>query len=357
MPSKASPVVPSSSLPNTDSRARSGPGSRSIPRQTGTLAHQLLARFHLAVSRSGRRWRDVDPAEARRIVATEARALIASTAHGLFDATPEARWQAELLTAGVGECVATLVGWMATYDFDPVAAELGFGGRSPLPSWSPDPADRAMFRLRGTVDRVDVHRHGDGSAAFAVLDYKLRPPRFDEVRAGAGVDLQLPVYALALTDLLPRLGLPDVHRAIPAGLFYIGLRGRPAGGATRRELPGTDDARREIHTHRGRFCSRDADALDRTNATAPSGQFALCRNKDGSVRRGGDARNEAEFDGLLAGVRDTLRRLDALLRSGSVAPAPYRHGGRTACDGCRVAAVCRFDPWLQPFRSLKAPSP
>ena len=151
---------------------------------------------------------------------------------------------------------------------------------------------------------------------------------------------------------LPRLGLPGGKRVEPAGMFYIGLRGRPRGSTSRRDLPPPEEARRGIYVHRGRFRSDAADALDRTHALGPSGQFALARNKDGSLRRGGDARDATEWNELLRQVRETLVRLQALLRSGVVAPSPFRHRGKTACDGCPSREICRFDPWLQPFRAL-----
>jgi ATP-dependent helicase/DNAse subunit B len=40
--------------------------------------------------------------------------------------------------------------------------------------------------------------------------------------------------------------------------------------------------------------------------------------------------------------------------AGAIAPNPYQKGNDRACDKCDYQAICRFDPWVHPYRSLKA---
>ena len=63
----------------------------------------------------------------------------------------------------------------------------------------------------------------------------------------------------------------------------------------------------------------------------------------------------AAFRDLLNRAVENLRRFGNEIYSGTVAPAPFRKGAETACDFCDYAAICRFDPWTQPFRTLSKP--
>jgi len=81
-------------------------------------------------------------------------------------------------------------------------------------------------------------------------------------------------------------------------------------------------------------------------------------NKDGSLsRRGGDALPSAEFAGLLAQVEASLRQLGEAIFAGDVRVAPVRlSASEKACDRCDYRAICRFDPWIQPYRTLAKPA-
>ena len=63
--------------------------------------------------------------------------------------------------------------------------------------------------------------------------------------------------------------------------------------------------------------------------------------------------NSAEFRDLLNRAVENLRHFGNEIYSGIIAPTPFRKGSETACDFCEYAAICRFDPWVQPFRTLQ----
>jgi len=73
-----------------------------------------------------------------------------------------------------------------------------------------------------------------------------------------------------------------VQQLIPAGVFYVNLRGQYESGGTRDEaLADTDAARKRAYRHAGRF---DAGALPRLDRANAADQFNYRLNKDGSVR-------------------------------------------------------------------------
>jgi len=322
-------------------------------RHTGSLAHELLARFHGAVVGVGKHWRDLTPQAARLVLAEVAAKHLGEYAGGVFTATPEARWEAEAVVERVQDLVGVLVGWMADYQFDPVLAEVEFGGGSRWKPWRVEVDDGRALRIRGKADRVDICRAADGTVRFVVMDYKLRRRMLDERLVRAGIDLQLAAYALALEEVVDWAAAAGVSRPELAGYCYVGIGGSTERAASRSEGLADPEPSESPYRHRGRLRVDAAPWLDARTPGDSSGQFALKFKKDGTPSKVGDGRGFAEFEALLSEVRGVIRDLGVRLFSGDVAVAPYRQGARTACDQCDLRAVCRFDAWTQSFRPIR----
>ncbi len=68
-----------------------------------------------------------------------------------------------------------------------------------------------------------------------------------------------------------------------------------------------------------------------------------------------EALEPARFQAFLEATETHLRRIGREIFAGPVAVAPYRKGSEIACDRCLYRAVCRFDPWVEPYRVLRPP--
>jgi ATP-dependent helicase/nuclease subunit B len=143
-----------------------------------------------------------------------------------------------------------------------------------------------------------------------------------------------------------------VKRLIPAGVFYVNLRGQFESGGSRDEiLANADEARRKAYRHTGRF---DADALEKLDRPGAADQFNYHRNKDGSLRKGSvEALPHMEFEALLDRVEMQLRESGRAIFSGEAKVDPYRKGRATPCEFCDYRAVCRIDPWTHHYRVLR----
>ena len=76
----------------------------------------------------------------------------------------------------------------------------------------------------------------DGDARFAVVtDYKSGGKKLDAVLVEHGVQLQLLAYLGALRHWKNPREIFGVEKAVPAGAFYVNLRGEVEGGQTRDE--------------------------------------------------------------------------------------------------------------------------
>jgi ATP-dependent helicase/nuclease subunit B len=331
-------------------------------RNQGSFQHDVLAAFHEQLRADGKRWRDITPQEARERIKALAAGLALSFQDGLLQATEESRFTARVLAEALQDFVETLVGWMRTqYAFDPAAVELPFGGDDQVfPPWALElDAGRWLF-LQGRIDRVDLcRRNTDAQTAddawCVVVDYKSSHKQLDPVLLQHGLQLQLPAYLNVLRhwpDPRPTFG---VARLIPAGVFFVSLRGQYPRGKNRDEtLTDAEETRKLAYQHTGRFDAQHLRLLD-TRADAVKGdQFNYALNKNGSIAKTSrEAMDTAGFEALLDSVEDNLKRMGRAIYAGKAKVDPYRKGSMAACDQCDYRAICRIDPWTHVYRVLR----
>ncbi|MCC7377026.1 MAG: PD-(D/E)XK nuclease family protein [Verrucomicrobiales bacterium] len=328
-------------------------------RQMGTLAHDWLARFHQELQSAHLRWRDVDADQAQAMFDIAVAKSKNANPDLLRVPNPAEQWRLDALVAQLRKVVVVLTAWAKSSELDPTLVEVSFGTGQPLPPWRLDLGQGRNLRVRGKVDRVDVYRRPDGGCDFTVVDYKIQGRRYDETLAEAGIDVQITAYLLAL-EAIPwplaqaTAGSPDpIARAVPIGMFFVGLRGRPMTSDRSTVPVARVLLENENHRHRGRFLAPALLILDRGARQVPSGQYAFRVRKTGDLYRGGDGIPADEYRAHLEAARETLVRLGQGMMNGHFPVSPYRRGSRTACDRCELAAICRFDSWIQPFRGLR----
>ncbi len=328
-------------------------------RQRGSFQHELLKRFDDSLRAERRRWRELTPAEARARIGRIGVAVEREFGEGLFQADDRNLFTARSLTAALQDFIEVVVGWMrGGYEFDPAAVELDFGGKeAALPAWEIDLGGGHRLMFRGKIDRVDLAAAATPGEAFcAVVDYKSSQRKVDPVLLANGVQIQLPAYLAALRRIAAPGGPLGDLTLLPAGMFYVSLRGQYPRGASRLEaLADTARARLKAYQHRGRFSLAALPKLDARHDGAPSGQFAYRLKKNGEPYASDSDPLPAErLDALLDGVEDQLRRMGGEIFAGVARVDPYRHGtSHCACDWCEDRAICRIDPWTHEFRRLR----
>jgi ATP-dependent helicase/nuclease subunit B len=322
-------------------------------RERGSFQHEVLKIFHEQLAVEGKRWRDLTPAEARERIGAAAGGLMDNFRQGLMRDTARTQFEARAMTESLQDFITVIVTWMrGQYEFDPAAAELDFGGKdSRETAWEIDLSHGRRLALQGRIDRVDLWRDPAGGALAVVMDYKSGGKKWDAVLVEHGVQLQLPAYLNALRHWKNPRDRFGVNKLIPAGVFYVNLRGQFEGGKTRDEVLDAADARKLAYRHHGRF---DAGVLDKLDSKHAHDQFNYRLNQDGSLRKGStEALPRAEFERLLDGVEARLKEKGRAIFSGSAAVDPYRKGAETPCEFCDYRAVCRIDPWTHQWRVLR----
>jgi ATP-dependent helicase/nuclease subunit B len=311
-------------------------------RQKGTFQHEILNEFHIRATKGGKKWRDWKSEEAATLLRQIGEEKLPTFENGLFNADEARRFTAQVLLQNLERLVTTLVAWMKQYQFNPEAVELAFGlEKSDLPGWEIALGNGRKLMLRGRVDRIDLLRRDDNSALAVVIDYKSSARRVDTLKLHNGLELQLLSYLGWLRQLPPEQF--NATQVVPAGVFYVGLRGGHKGASSRDDTYEDPDAtRRRAFQHSGRFNSEYYAHLDKDELGE---QFATHHASRNAMR-------PDEFQKLITDVEEHLRRFGNEILDGVVKIAPYRKGHETACDRCDFSSVCRFDAWTEPYRSL-----
>jgi ATP-dependent helicase/nuclease subunit B len=97
--------------------------------------------------------------------------------------------------------------------------------------------------------------------------------------------------------------------------------------------------------------------FDNRSGGGKSDQFAYSLNQDGSLgKRASDAMTAGDFFAFLDAAKQKITDLGQAVYAGCADVSPYRKGSATACDHCRLGAICRIDPWTHEYRSLSRQS-
>lgn len=326
-------------------------------RQQGSFQHEVLARFHEELRQENKRWRDITPAEARERVGRIADELIPHFEQGMLLATEQNRFVALSYKESLQRFIEAVVGWMQQYEFDPARVEIGFGGKDgALSAWELDLNDGHRLAFRGRIDRVDLWRARDRDEALCVvIDYKSSRRKLDPLLLAHGIQQQLPAYLNVLRRAPDPKPVFGVARLIPAGVFYVNLRGRYEGGANRNEvLAHKSDARKSAYMHEGLFDSAVLRRLDNRPHARAGDQFNYRLTNSGQPYKNSlAAMGPEEFAALLDREEELLRDMGRRIYTGDARVDPYRKGRETACDNCDYQSVCRVDRWTHKFRVLR----
>ncbi|MGD0812906.1 MAG: PD-(D/E)XK nuclease family protein [Verrucomicrobiota bacterium] len=329
-------------------------------KERGSFQHEALARFHQQLRSENKRWRDITPGEARQRMGAIVSGMAPNFRDGLMNSSAQSRFSARILAGTLRDFVAAMVEWMSQYEFDPWEAELGFGmPDGPLPAWELDLGGGRRLLFRGIIDRIDLCRPGGGDEALAVVvDYKSGARKLDKVKMAHGLQLQLAAYLSVLRHLADPKKIFGATCLIPAGVFYVNLRGQTERAQSRADvLREREEARQLRYQHSGRFDVAALRFLD-NRGLAQGTQFKFRLKKDGEpMASNTDLMPSAQFRQLLDQVEELLVRMGREIYSGEIGLNPFQKGSERACDKCSYQGICRFDPWIHAFRSLAEAQP
>ncbi len=202
--------------------------------------------------------------------------------------------------------------------------------------------DERCINVRGSIDRADIYTSPGGEKYIRIIDYKTGIKKFSYAELLYGLNLQMILYLLALTE-----GAGSPYKGFkPAGILYM-----PAGwldnNIERRAAFGSEEILREkIHDSKRKQYKRSGVILDDEISLEAmddtfSGYYApAARKKSGELAAGSEVIPEDAFKKLEQFAADKITEMGKCLLGGKIDAVPAGYAKKIPCRYCEYRSVC-----------------
>ncbi len=246
------------------------------------------------------------------------------------------------------ECVLAIAQMVRAGNFRPIQSELAFGrirdSRETLGACEFAFGGDRVLSLDGKIDRLDI-AHVNSEVVAIVFDYKRKDTTFGWSQFYHGLDMQLPIYMLAVCHA------KDVKIDKVAGAFYVPIEVNPKKAPFTEMLDETDRFNRKA---KGIFNGDFFRQLDRSDTNTFYNYFVTKKGDQYGFDNRSGALKPDVFEKVLRFAEEKIAQLSAELISGKIDVEPYRLNNASPCSHCKYKAVCRFDWQINDYRFLES---
>jgi len=250
----------------------------------------------------------------------------------------------------LADCAPAIAQMIRAGCFEPTLSEVSFGrardAGDTLGDYELALPDGRVLSLSGKIDRLDAAKSG-GEEIAIVFDYKRRARTFSWMSFYHGLDMQLPIYMLAVRNTS---GGQDIVRQV-VGAFYMPVEVGPQS-ATLDELAEAKDVFN--YKAKGIFNGEFYRQLD--NAAGGWSKFYNFRVSAKDEQYGNYAISAAlkpgDFESVLKFAEQRVVQLAGDIFAGKIDIRPYRISDDSPCGNCKYKPVCRFDWQINDFNPL-----
>jgi len=237
--------------------------------------------------------------------------------------------------------------------FKPALSEVSFGevrgSIDSLGEYEVGFSSGRLLFLDGKIDRLDIAEL-DGEKIAIVVDYKRKGQSFSWAKFYYGLDMQLPIYMLAVRNA----SHSKAKNAV--GAFYMPVEVSPRR-ADLDELPKKIES--FDYKAKGIFNGKFAQQLDGETLSKDSKFYNFYITKDGEPYGNYDKRGVLKPDDFEKLLRFTEKKTVQLIEeilSGRINVKPYRLNKESPCSYCKYKSVCRFDWQINDYNFLESVS-
>ncbi|MGB8227204.1 MAG: PD-(D/E)XK nuclease family protein, partial [Sedimentisphaerales bacterium] len=233
-------------------------------------------------------------------------------------------------------------------DFTQIAAETGFGDKFPLPAVEIKLENDKKLHIEGKIDRIDMASNA-GKNYCLVVDYKTSETAINWSLFSAGLDLQLPIYLLAVRNQT----IEKYKNLIPLGGFYFHIQVF-SKSADLSEIAGK--TQKIVRKPKGIFNGEHFTLIDGKTQTgySPFYSFRITqKEKQFGVYETSSLLTGEHFSAVLSFAENKIKEFGERILSGAININPYKYGKKIACTYCPYKSLCRFDWQINDYAQVK----
>jgi ATP-dependent helicase/nuclease subunit B len=254
------------------------------------------------------------------------------------------------------DCVLAIAQMVRAGEFRPVVSEISFGkdegARRTLGEFQLSLSNGHRLFLNGKIDRLDIAQ-SNSEKILLVVDYKRTDKSFSWPLFYHGLDMQLPIYMLAVKNA----GNTQYKTNNVGGAFYMPVETEIKSTAIDELEEKTDKFH---HKAKGIFNGDFFHLLDRTSSNKFYNFFVTKDGNQYGHNNTTGALRPADFEKVLRFTQTQIIRLAEEILKDVIEISPYRLNGDSPCSRCKYKPLCRFD-WqindynvLEPLNKLSA---
>ncbi|MGD2094693.1 MAG: PD-(D/E)XK nuclease family protein, partial [Phycisphaerales bacterium] len=320
------------------------------PLDLGLFYHSVLDALLKKLNEQGKDFVTIDGEELLNILHEQVKIVIQASPF-LINFSKHSPHNAYIINSAVGniqDCVLAISQMAGAGSFRPKFSEVSFGRlkeeTATIGKYELALSDDRILSLNGKIDRLDIADIEDEKVGL-IFDYKRRGTSFDWSKFYYGINMQLPIYMLAV-----RSTPPSKVKSV-AGAFYmpveVSLKTTTLG-----ELPKENDSFN--YKAKGIFNGRYAEQLD-GRASKDSKYYNFYVTKDGQpygLYNNRGALKPDDFEKVLKFTEDKIIQIAENIVAGEIYVRPYRLKGQSPCSYCEYKSVCRFDWQINDYNFL-----
>ncbi|MBL7214793.1 MAG: exodeoxyribonuclease V subunit gamma [Phycisphaerae bacterium] len=317
------------------------------PMDVGTFYHAVLEAMFHALEAEKKDWADATEDELAAVCERTIETFLQNDTHiaNFIRRNAHHRYIIEAAGQTLKDFMPTLRQLSAAGVFKQTDAELEFGPNKEI-QLAIEKDGKPFVQFAGKIDRLDVAEI-NGKPVSVVFDFKRTSRSANFTKMLYGLDLQLPVYLLAIQQKRCQEPL------ISVGAFYLPIE----GGVDSKKLSELGREGVKLNKAKGLFDGRFVDALDTTAGSGWNRLFNFYINKDGdpySNYKISGALKPEDFHALLNYTVEYVCKLAGDLSGGKIDITPYRLGKASPCSWCDYRSLCRFDWQVNDYNILES---
>jgi ATP-dependent helicase/nuclease subunit B len=231
--------------------------------------------------------------------------------------------------------------------FRQIASEIGFGDKFSLPAIEINLPGGKKLHIEGKIDRVDIATNA-GVTYCLVIDYKTSETKINWSLFSTGLDLQLPIYLLAVKNR----SIDKFKNLVPLGAFYLQIQ----TFAKSSDLNDFEEkSGKIIRKPKGIFNGEHFTLIDGKTQTghSPFYSFRITQKENQfGVYEYSSLLIDKHFSAVLSFAENKLKELADRILCGEIDIKPYRFVKEIACTYCPYKSLCRFDWQINDYMEI-----